>query len=279
MILPPDFDFTQGNLQDYVECPYRFYLRYILRTNWPALTVGDALEFEARMQAGARFHRLVQQYLLGIPATRISELVNEDPNPDLRSWWADFQQHVLPWLEGRQMVETVLTAHLAGQRLVAKYDLILIGEDGQLAIFDWKTAQRTPTKAWLLERIQTRLYRLVLWEASPILLGGQAAEADQITMHYWFTAHPDTLVSLAYSRSSYEHDRADLARLIEEICGSERSSFYKTEDVKHCRFCVYRSHCDRGVEAGDLDDFDDFDTGSGDPGLVMDFDDIPEITV
>lgn len=279
MILPPDFDFTQGNLQDYVDCPYRFYLRHILRTNWPALTVGDALEFEARMQAGARFHRLVQQYLLGIPATRVSELADEDPNIDLGTWWADFQQHVLPWLEGRQMVETVLTADLAGQRLVAKYDLILIGEDGQLTIFDWKTAQRTPTKAWLLERIQTRLYRLVLREASSILLGGQAAEAEQIMMHYWFTARPDTLVSLPYSRSAYERDREDLTRLIEEICGSERSSFTKTEDVKHCRFCVYRSHCDRGVEAGDLDDFEDFDAGSGDPGLLMDFDDIPEITV
>jgi hypothetical protein len=82
MILPADFDFTQGNLQDYLDCPYRFYMRYILRTKWPALVVGDALEFEARGQAGGRFHRLVQQYLLGVPQDRINQMADEDPNPD-----------------------------------------------------------------------------------------------------------------------------------------------------------------------------------------------------
>lgn len=279
MIIPPNFDFNQGNLQDYVDCPYRFYLRYILRVNWPALTVGDALEFEARMQAGARFHRLIQQFLLGIPAARVSELANEDLSPDLPTWWSDFQQHVLSRLEGRQMVETVLTANLAGQRLVAKYDLILIGEDSQLTIFDWKTTRRTPTKAWLLERIQTRLYRLILHEASSTLLDSQTAEVEQLTMYYWFTARPDTLVSLPYSRSAYERDRADLTELVETICGSARSDFNKTDNVKHCQFCVYRSHCDRGVEAGDLDDFDVFDTTSGDPESMVDFDEIPEISM
>ena len=101
MILPADFDFTQGNLQDYLDCPYRFYMRYILHTKWPALVVGDALEFEARGQAGGRFHRLVQQYMLGVPQERINDMADEDPNPDLRAWWDGFLSHVPPWLDGQ----------------------------------------------------------------------------------------------------------------------------------------------------------------------------------
>ena len=62
MRLPKDFDFTQSNLQDYVDCPYRFYLRYGLRLKWPALMVDEALKFEQHGQMGARFHQLVQQY-------------------------------------------------------------------------------------------------------------------------------------------------------------------------------------------------------------------------
>ncbi len=50
MSLPETFDFTQSNLQDYIDCPYRFNLRYIRHAKWPALIVDDALEFEQRGQ-------------------------------------------------------------------------------------------------------------------------------------------------------------------------------------------------------------------------------------
>ena len=67
MILPPDFVFTQGNLQDYVDCPRRFELKYLQRQRWPAAEVDDMVAFERHMEQGAQFHRLVQQSLLGIP--------------------------------------------------------------------------------------------------------------------------------------------------------------------------------------------------------------------
>jgi CRISPR/Cas system-associated exonuclease Cas4 (RecB family) len=277
MILPAEFDFTQGNLQDYLDCPYRFYMRYILRTKWPALVVGDALEFEARGQAGGRFHRLVQQYLLGVPQDRIDQMAEEDPNPDLSAWWDGFLAHVPPWLLGERWVETTLTTELAGHRLLAKYDLILSDQDGGVTIFDWKTSHKLPRKDWLVERVQTRLYRLVLLEASPLFTGGERLAAEQIVMNYWFTAQPQSPVALAYQTSAYQRDRCDLSRLIEEISASKPSDFRRTNDFKKCHFCIYRSHCDRGIEAGDLGDFDDFDLEPGDITVEIPFEDLPEI--
>lgn len=284
MILPQDFDFTQGKLQDYVDCPYRFYLRYILRTKWPALVVDDALEFERRSQAGARFHRLIQQYLLGISETRINELADEDPNPDLQTWWEGFLTFVPPWLDGQPYVETTLTTSLAGQRLVAKYDLILATDDRTLTIFDWKTSEKLPRVDWLLGRVQTQLYRLVLTDASSLIFDGQPVDPECITMNYWFAPQPGTPVTLPYSRTTYQRDQAHLARIIKEICVSEPESFHRTSDLKQCRYCVYRSHCDRGVEAGDLTEFDltggfadDFGVTSGEDGSEVAFEDVPEI--
>ena len=277
MILPADFDFTQGNLQDYLDCPYRFYMRYILHTKWPALVVGDALEFEARGQAGGRFHRLVQQYLLGVPEDRINEMADEDPNPDLHTWWDGFLFHVPPWLDGERWVETTLTAELAGHRLVAKYDLILSDKDGGLTIFDWKTSHKLPRKDWLLDRVQTRLYRLVLLEASPLFTKGGPLTAENITMNYWFTAQPQTPVTLPYQASTYQRDRSDLSRLVGSISSSKPSDFRRTDDLQKCHFCIYRSHCDRGIEAGDLGDFDDFDIEPGDVAGEIGFEDLPEI--
>ncbi len=279
MTLPEHFDFTQGNLQDYLDCPYRFFLRYVLRTRWPALVVEDAHEFELRMQAGAQFHRLAQQYLLGIPEAQVSEQSERDPYPDLRSWWSDFLVHVPNWLQCQRWVEIILSTRLAGQRLVAKYDLILADEVGGLTIFDWKTSQKAPRKDWLLERIQTRLYRMLLADASPALLDGEQATPEQIVMNYWFAAHPQTPISLPYSRAAYDRDRTDLSRLIERICTSEAADFERTSEVSRCRYCVYRSHCDRGVKAGALADFDDFDLQPEEAAIDMAFEDIPEVKI
>ncbi len=277
MNLPPDFDFTQSKLQDYVDCAYRFYMRYIRKTKWPALVVDDALAFELRGQAGARFHRLIQQYLLGMPESRLHDLADADPDPHMMRWWEDFLSYVPPFLKGDRFVENLLTAHLNGQRLLAKYDLILAGEDGELTIFDWKTSKRQPRKDWLMDRLQTRLYPYILAQAGSTLLGGSPVKPKQITMAYWFTASPETPVRLPYNTAKFEEDQSYLDHLLSEILEKEAKDYIRTSDLHKCRYCVYRSHCDRGVEAGDLESFEDFETSPEDFQLDIDFETIEEI--
>lgn len=277
MNLPKDFHFSQSNLQDYVDCPYRFYLRYCLRLKWPALLVDDALAYEQRGQIGARFHQLIQQYLLGIPEDRIADLAAADPAPELPRWWANFLQYVDPMIEGKKFIETTLNAGLDGNFLLAKFDMILLREDGHLEIFDWKTSQKKPRAEWLAQRVQTRLYRYVLTEAGAELAGGGAVKAEQILMHYWFTAQPQNTVSLPYSQQAHQADRAYFINLINEIIKRDPSQFYRTDALEKCRFCVYRSHCDRGDRAGALENFEDFETGPEDFEIDIEFDQIAEI--
>jgi hypothetical protein len=74
---------SQSSLQDYVDCARRFQLRYIDRLSYPAIESEPALENEKHQQEGEYFHRLVQQYLIGIPAEQISKLANTD---NLQRW-------------------------------------------------------------------------------------------------------------------------------------------------------------------------------------------------
>lgn len=277
MSLPQDFDFTQSKLQDYVECPYRFFMRYILQTKWPALVVDDALEFELRGKAGARFHRLIQQYLLGMPEARLSESAAEDPDPQMLLWWKAFLANVPPLLDEKRHVEILLASHLAGQRLLAKYDLIVVGENDELQIFDWKTSRKRPRKDWLMDRVQTRLYRFILAEAGPSLTNNSLIQPEQITMTYWFTASPQTPINLPYNQSMHENDRDYFSNLILEIIDKENEDYQRTSDLKKCRYCVYRSHCDRGIEAGDFESFEDFEMEPEDFKLDFDFDTLEEI--
>ena len=40
--LPDDFHFSQGSLQDYVDCQRRFQLRYLMKLAWPAVDAEPA---------------------------------------------------------------------------------------------------------------------------------------------------------------------------------------------------------------------------------------------
>ncbi len=277
MKLPDDFYFTQSNLQDYEDCAYRFYLRHLLHVKWPASVVGDAIAFEKMGQSGARFHRLIQQYLLGIPEDRLRDLALRDPNPEIAEWWENFLQYIPQLLDGQRFIESTLTTSLAGQHLAAKFDLVLVNEDGNLTIFDWKTSKKQIRKDWLLERVQTRLYLLILKQGGASLTDFESIGPEQITMTYWFTASPDTPVKIPYNHHAYQKDQAYFIKTIKIIIEQDSDAFNRTTDHQKCRFCVYRSHCDRGVEPGELASLIDFETHVGSDMLKIDIDRIEEI--
>ncbi|HCU57594.1 MAG TPA: hypothetical protein DF984_05120 [Anaerolineaceae bacterium] len=277
MILSADFTFSQSNLQDYRDCPYRFYLRYVLHTRWPALVVEDALKFEQRGQSGARFHRLVQQWLLGVPEDRLHALVTGDPDPDLGQWWENFLEAIPPLLDGERFVETTLATNLAGHRALAKYDLVLVQPDGRLIIYDWKTSQKKPRQDWLEDRVQTRLYQFILACSGGVLTNRAMVTPDQIEMRYWFAPNRTAPITLTYNTDRFEQDRDYFTDLINEITDKPADSFFRTADEALCRFCVYRAHCDRGTLGGDLEDLEDSDRQPEGFEDLLDFDQISEI--
>jgi hypothetical protein len=88
MSLPKNFQFSQGSLQDYADCPRRFQLKYIEQLVWPAVEAEPALENEHYLQQGAAFHRLAQQHLIGVSAEKLTPIAEQDAN--LARWWENF---------------------------------------------------------------------------------------------------------------------------------------------------------------------------------------------
>ncbi len=73
-----------------------------------------------------------------------------------------------------------------------------------------------------------------------------------------------------------QQDERVLLERMEEITRKTLDEFPKTEDEKRCRYCVYRSYCERGKRAANLfeDDLElDFDLSE----LDMDIDQALEI--
>jgi hypothetical protein len=274
MALKPEFQFHQGNLQDYVECNRRFELRYIERRRWPALQSEPVLEQERHMLMGQRFHRMVHQSILNI-SLDTSQLTASEP--ELAQWWENFTgMNPLSTLPELRYPEHTLTAHLAGFRLIAKYDLLAVDPGKCAIIVDWKTGYR-PTPGRLKKRLQSRLYPFLLVEASKQMNGGLAFRPEQIQMVYWYTAFPNEPIVFEYDQDTYLADRNYLEMLILEICGRQPGQFLMASDESACKFCVYRSLCNRGIKAGNWNEMEEDHEDEIPTTIDLDFDQIGEI--
>jgi hypothetical protein len=262
MTIPAGFLFSQGNLQDFADCQRRFQLRYILKVAWPAIESEPVLENERYMQLGQRFHRMVHQHLLGVPAEMLTRQVQDE---GLAHWWENYLQFAgdaRGWLrpenEGaspvRRYPEHGLSATLDGHRLVAQYDLIVVTPDERMIIFDWKTARKRPRRAWLEARLQTRLYPYLLVRAGMQLNAGKPIAPENVEMLYWFAGFPEQPERFEYSLRAFQKDESYLKRFFQTLQRLGNQEFEKTSDEKRCAFCTYRSLCERGVGAGWVDE-------------------------
>ncbi|MFZ0531861.1 MAG: PD-(D/E)XK nuclease family protein [Anaerolineales bacterium] len=282
MTLPKDFLFSQSSLQDYVDCQRRFQLRHIHHLSWPAVEAEPYIENERMIDQGARFHKIVRQYLIGVPEAQIAQTNNGDEVMELD--WINFLHSVkdgnleIILEQGNQHLEEItLSVPLGEFRLIAKYDLLIIRPDSKLIILDWKTSQNHPKRKWLADRLQTHVYPYVLTGASPGLTGGYPLDPAQIEMIYWFTNQPDQPEAFPYNSLNYQEDSRYLSNLITTIAQKIEPIFPLTPDVKRCLFCTYRSLCNRGVKPGDLQHMNEWLEPESPEEVTIDFDQIGEI--
>jgi CRISPR/Cas system-associated exonuclease Cas4 (RecB family) len=249
---------SQSSLQDYVDCARRFKLRYLDRLAYPAVESEPALENEQHLRDGEFFHRLIQQHLIGVSQEQVGRLAN---SANLQRWWENFlaSREKLD-LENPSGIypEATLSAPLGNVRLIAKYDLIKISKNRAI-IYDWKSYRKRPRNEWLSARMQTRVYMALLAKAGAHLNQGQPFEPEQIEMVYWFSEFPDDPARFAYTPAHFKRDWDLLTKLEDEIqrallqVTEKASSFPLTDDRTKCLYCPYRSYCERGVRAGDVD--------------------------
>ena len=249
-ILRQPFSFSQSCLQEYADCPRRFRLRYVDQLTWPAVESEPVAENEHRQQEGQIFHRLVQQHLLGLPTENLARLAN---TPNLARWWENYIVSDLGLNGYTIFTESALSAPLGAHRLLAKYDLIAIDTKKEKAtIVDWKTYAKRPRDEWMSVRWQTRVYRSLLAVAGDHLNDGQPIVPEQIEMIYWYADFPSQPARFKYTSAQFKRDWSAIEKVVKEI--SSTKEFPMTEDEKMCRFCVYRSYCDRGKQAGAMDE-------------------------
>lgn len=270
-----DNAFSATQLQDYIDCQRRFDLKYIKQQSWPAIPSEPISKFEEHIKRGNRFHYILNQYFSGLPI----ELVrNMDEDEKVLSWFDYFLTYINDFNFKATFSEFTLTSKLADKSLVAIYDLIAVNSDGTMLIFDWKTSSRAPRESILKSKIQSKLYPFILLENSKEFFGSKGSKPIEKTkMIYWFPEHPKNIIEFEYGENEHHETRVCLSGLIAEIINKPPNTDYpKTDNDFLCKFCQYRSLCDRGIVAGDY-----LDVGMQEldlDNISIDFDSIPEIS-
>jgi len=272
-MLPADFAFSQSSLQDYVDCPRRFYLKHVLRQNWPALEAEPVLEQETFLREGAEFHRLLHRHALGMSESDLSSMAFSSR---LEAWWNNYLESGPSGLPALRYPEVELSTMVAEQVLVAKYDLVALQPGETVVIVDWKTSRSRTSKRKLAERLQTRVYPFLMVRSGKDVGLDEDVAPEQVEMVYWFANYPDNAQHFSYSEEQYDSDTGYLTTLIDEIRGSHPADFFLTPDDRHCRYCRYRSLCGRGIEAGHLTEDDEWDSEE-EPLSDLDLEQIVEI--
>lgn len=263
--------FSAIKIQDFLDCARRYELKYVLRQSWPAIACEPVLEIEENIKRGNQFHFLLHQFFTGVPKDVLRKSIQDD---FLSTWFENSLVFLSTLILKTVFSEFHLDCQIGDSKVQGIFDLIFINEKDELGIIDWKTSKYIPKNRTFAKKIQTILYPLIIQESSAEFLGSIEKIPENISMRYWFPAKPDKEIIFSYSQIAHENNIRFITHTIQDINNKQIGDFNLTDDENKCRYCSYRSLCNRGTFPGKIQDATDFDNESE---LNFDFDQIPDI--
>ena len=245
----PKLRLSQGQLNLLETCPRKFQHIYLEQLGSPSTP-----EQQAHQAWGSRFHLLMQQRELGLP---IDALMAEDVQMQrcVSTLLAAVPEIVGPAITPPDSTwrqsEHRRTCSVEGYPITVIYDLVML-EEQQARILDWKTYPRPPQRNWLARNWQTRLYPFVLAETSFYL-------PEQISLTYWFVQAQDDQtkallpqsLSFPYNSTLHEQTWRELTQLLQQLTDwleryQQGEPFPQVnEAMERCDDCQFSGRCQR----------------------------------
>lgn len=216
---------SQGQLNLLELCPPQFQRIYLEQLGSPI-----SPEVQENLLWGNQFHQLMQQHFLDLPLDSILE-VNQDLKNIVKSLLrAVNEQHNLNFHSWKE-AEHYRALEKGNYLLSAIYDLLIINEN-QAEILDWKTYLKPQNKKKLENNWQTKLYLYLLVETSDYL-------PEQIAMTYWFVKIPHEPQCLKFEYNQQLHDKitVELENLLSNLDNYLLDYNQNNIDFTHSKNC------------------------------------------
>jgi hypothetical protein len=231
---------SQAHLNLLETCPRKFQHTYLEQLKSPANP-----QHEENQTLGSRFHLLMQQREMGLPIASILEADSQ-----LQTWMSNFANAAPEILTPNNPQtfrdsEHYRTIKIDQYLLTVVYDL-LIADNQQAQILDWKTYPQPPSKRTLEQNWQTRLYLYVLAETSAYL-------PQNISMTYWFVQSKGEPQNIRFDYNHIKHQQTakQLHQLLHQL--TSWLSAYQNKELfpqippnsSACNYCDFATACQR----------------------------------
>lgn len=245
---------TQLNLLK--TCPRKYQHTYIDK-----LAAPPDPEKQEHSIFGSRFHLLMQQRELGLPIESI--LLQDDKLRQCFTFLYDDTSEIFQSKSDNNIfreAEHHRILNFQGYLLPVVYDL-LIAEENQAQIIDWKTYPVPEKPEKLKKNWQTRLYPLVLVETTNYL-------PEHISMSYYFVQSQNngeiSRIKFNYNQVEHEKNQQDLKEILNQLSGWVQNyelgkDFPQIpENSRACNSCGFAMRCQRQFSKGEntLEEFD-----------------------
>ena len=216
---------SQSHLNILEICPPQFQRLYLEQLGSPM-----SPEIQDNLAWGSQFHQLMQQRELGLSIESILNQSHDLQHTVNALWIAVDQQHNLTQQSWRE-AEHSRTLEFRGYLLTAIYDLLIL-DDKQAQILDWKTYLQPQNEQKLKNNWQTRLYLYLLAESSDYL-------PEHISMTYWFVKipHEPKFWKFQYSETLHQKNHQDLSDLLTNLDDYLKDYNEKNINFPHPSYC------------------------------------------
>ncbi|MDJ0581427.1 PD-(D/E)XK nuclease family protein [Crocosphaera sp.] len=220
---------SQAQLNLLQVCPPQFQRVYLEQLSLPI-----SPDVQENLLWGNQFHQLMQQHFLELPLDSILDM-DQDLKKIVDSLLKSVdEQHHLSSQSWRE-AEHYLSLEKDNYLLTAIYDLLIINEN-QAQILDWKTYLQPQNKQKLANNWQTKLYLYLLAEASEYL-------PEQISMTYWFVKipHEPQYLTFQYNEQLHQKTTVELENLLTNLDNYLLDFNQNNIDLHHHKNC--ESNC------------------------------------
>ncbi|MEF9991734.1 MAG: PD-(D/E)XK nuclease family protein [Romboutsia sp.] len=231
------FCYSQNSINTYKSCPMKFKYKYIDKINWKHDDIESRSYYEG-LELGRDFHLMCERYFNNIPIGIYIDADKPDENKIKFKKWINKVQKLIPIKEGSiYLPEYEIRYNLDGYNIQAKYDLVII-DDNNIEIWDWKTESRKIDYKNVENRIQTIVYMFLATEVIP-RLENINIDSEKICMKYYQPEFDNEAISISYSDEKHILNKNKILSYIKMTVENN----YDNKNKNHCKYCEFNKLC------------------------------------
>lgn len=230
-----NFLYSQNSINTYKNCPLKFKFKYIDKLNWKQDDEGSR-EYYENLRLGTDFHLICERHFSNIP-TGIEYADNKEFNI-----WLDKIKRLVPIKKNKiYLPEYEVRYRLGKFNIQAKYDLIVLDENN-ISIWDWKTENRKLEYKNVENRIQTLVYLFLCGEVVN-KIHNLNLDYENISINYYQPEYYNEPITIRYSEERHNSIKKQIEVYIDNIRKTNYDDESSIKNTKHCKFCEFNKLC------------------------------------